>query len=98
MALLDMAFHSGAYIEAAHVNYHKRGSADRDEEIVRSYCHERGIPFHLLDFDEERYSGNFQAAARQTRYDFFRKICEKDDLDEVLVAHQKDDLIETYLM
>ena len=98
MALLDMAYQSGAYLECAHVNYHKRPTADRDEKIVRSYCKRKHIVFHLYDFEEERYHGNFQAAARDARYDFFARICKRNKLDEVLIAHHKDDLIETYLM
>ena len=98
MALFDMVRKSGAYIEVAHVNYHKRESADRDERIVRDYCAKYGIFFHLHDFDTQDHSGNFQAAAREDRYGFFREICEKRKLDLVLVAHQMDDLIETYLM
>lgn len=98
MALLDMAFCSGSYIEAAHLNYHKRGSADRDEKIVSDYCEKRNIIFHRCDFDFEKYNGNFQAAARDARYDFFADVVKERKLDEVLVAHQKDDLIETYLM
>ena len=98
MALLDMVYKTGAYLEVAHVNYHKRESADRDEKIVRNYCRERKIVFHLFDFKEDEYEGNFQAAARQARYAFFSRVCKKNKLDEVLVAHHKDDLIETYLM
>ena len=98
MALLDMAFHSGVYLEAAHMNYHKRQSAARDEKIVKAYCDRNGIIFHRCDFDKELYKGNFQAAARNARYDFFAALCKERGLDEVLVAHQKDDLIETYLM
>ena len=98
MALFDMVRKSGAYIEAAHVNYHKRETAKRDEDIVRGYCKKYGIPFHRCDFDGEKYEGNFQAAARKARYDFFYEVCKENGLEEVLVAHQKDDLIETYLM
>ncbi|MHB8097720.1 MAG: ATP-binding protein, partial [Erysipelotrichaceae bacterium] len=35
MALLDMAFKSNVDIYVVHVNYHKRESAYRDQEIVR---------------------------------------------------------------
>ena len=97
MALFDMVRKKGVYIEAAHVNYHKRDSALRDERIVEEYCRCYGITFHKLDYDEKT-PGNFQAAARKARYAFFFRICEENGLDAVLVAHQEDDLIETYLM
>ena len=98
MALLDMARRENYYIEVAHVNYHKRESADRDEELVTDYCYENDIIYHTLELEPDELTGNFQAAARQRRYDFFRNICLENHLDGVLIAHHKDDLIETYLM
>ena len=98
MALLDMARKNLKYIEVGHVNYHKRETALRDEKIVRRYCKKYNIKFHILNFKPEKVKGNFQACARQARYEFFNKLCDKAKLDGVLVAHHKDDLIETYLM
>ncbi|MBO4919148.1 MAG: tRNA lysidine(34) synthetase TilS [Erysipelotrichaceae bacterium] len=98
MALLDMARRKGLYLEAAHVNYHRRDTADRDMELVRDYCRSYQIPFHLLNSDPDSYQGNFQACAREERYRFFAELCKENGLDGVLIAHQKDDLIETYLM
>ena len=98
MALLDMYFNKGCYVEAAHVNYHKRDTAYRDEKIVENYCKKNNIIFHKLDVYPERIKGNFQAGARKARYEWFGLLCNKYDLDLVLVAHQEDDYIETYLM
>lgn len=98
MALLDMARKQIKYIEVAHVNYHKRQTAIRDEKIVRNYCKKYNIKFNLLNLKPEDVKGNFQACARVERYAYFNKVCEKHNLDAVLVAHQKDDFIETYLM
>ena len=98
MALLDMCFKAHYKIEVAHVNYHKRQSADRDEKIVSDYCLRNNITFNKLDFNPNVVKGNFQSYARKARYDWFAFICEIHNLDNVLVAHQQDDLIETYLM
>lgn len=98
MALLDMARNKGVYLEVAHMNYHHRDSADRDEKIVRNYCRKNGISFHKSDFKEENYKGNFQDNARKARYEFFNRLCNKFQLDEVLIGHNLDDFIETYLM
>ncbi|MBQ1775583.1 MAG: tRNA(Ile)-lysidine synthetase, partial [Erysipelotrichaceae bacterium] len=49
MALFDMVRRSNAHIEAAHMNYHKRDTALRDEKIVRAYCERYDIPFHKKD-------------------------------------------------
>ena len=98
MALLDMYYKKDMHIEVAHVNYHKRQTALRDQNIVKDYCDARNIVFNLLEIFPEDVKGNFQAYARKVRYEFFAEICAKHNLDLVLVAHQQDDLIETYLM
>ena len=96
MALLDMC--SDRYeCVAAHVNYHKRDTADRDERIVREYCKKRGIPFRKKDY-RDTGKGNFQDNARVFRYEFFAELVREMDLDCVMVAHHRDDLLETYLL
>ena len=98
MALLNMAREEGLSIEVAHVNYHKRKSAKRDEQIVRDYCLRYFIPFHRKDVYPKDGKGNFQAYARKVRYEYFANLCKRYRLDSVLIAHQQDDLLETYLM
>ena len=98
MALLDMARKMDVYLEVAHMNYHHRETADRDESIVRRYCRNYEIRFHKADFNKNEYKGNFQDNARKARYSYFEKLCRKNRLDEVLIAHNMDDFIETYLM
>ena len=96
MALLDM-MKDKYEVYVAHVNYHHRDSAKRDEDIVRKYCLRYQIPFFKKDYvDNEK--GNFQDKARIFRYKFFNELVNKYQLECVLTAHHKDDLIETYLM
>ncbi|MBQ2509839.1 MAG: tRNA lysidine(34) synthetase TilS, partial [Erysipelotrichaceae bacterium] len=98
MALLNMAREEGLEIEVAHVNYHKRDTAKRDEKIVRSYCEQYGIPVHVKDVYPGDVKGNFQAYAREVRYAYFANLCRRYGLDGTVTAHQQDDLLETYLM
>lgn len=98
MALLQMSRKQLKYIEVAHVNYHKRKTANRDEKIVADYCKKYKIKLHVLNVSSKNTKGNFQAFAREIRYSFFSDVCKKRKLDCVLVAHHKDDLIETYYM
>lgn len=99
MALLDKLNKSHSYyLEVAHVNYHKRKTASRDERIVRDYCKNNNLSFQILNIYPKDVKGNFQAFARTVRYEWFYKLCNKKKLEAVYVAHQQDDFIETYLM
>lgn len=95
MALLDQLYRRGKDVAVAHVNYQHRDTAFRDEKIVKEYCLKRDIPVHVLY--PEYVSGNFQAWARDVRYDFFEEIADKYHTKDVYVAHQMDDCIETYI-
>lgn len=97
MALLAMCLDKKIDVSAAHVNYHHRDQADEEEAYVRQYCQERNIPVFVLS-EPFTYTGNFEAAARKWRYDFFADVVRENGFRGVLVAHQEDDLIETFLM
>ncbi|MBR2728158.1 MAG: tRNA lysidine(34) synthetase TilS, partial [Solobacterium sp.] len=97
MALLDMCLKAGVRTAAAHVNYHYRDQADEEEAYVRAFCEARGIVCHVLN-EPFTWEGNFEAAARKHRYDFFAFLVRQYGYAGVLTGHQEDDLIETYLM
>ncbi|MGB4613697.1 MAG: tRNA lysidine(34) synthetase TilS [Erysipelotrichaceae bacterium] len=97
MALLHMCLKQKLNICVAHVNYRKRDNAFKEMESVETFCIENNIPFYCLN-KEYKYKGNFQAFARKYRYDFFVKIANKYNYDCVLVGHNEDDVLETYLM
>lgn len=95
MALLDQLNKQGKDIVVAHVNYKHRDTADRDEDIVKDYCEKYDIPVRVCYPVHEK--GNFQAWARDVRYVFFEEVADAFDAKILYVAHQMDDVIETYL-
>lgn len=97
MALLDLCRRKGVSLRCAHVNYHHRDTADRDQHLCERYCAKWSIPIHVLHADTSS-SGNFQANARKERYAFYHQLCGQYSCEGVLVAHQQDDVLETYLM
>ncbi|MCR5795273.1 MAG: tRNA lysidine(34) synthetase TilS [Solobacterium sp.] len=97
MALLHMCMQKGIPCAAAHVNYHHQKQAEEEEACIREYCSEHGIPLHVLN-GPFLPSGNFEAAARTHRYEFFRQTVLEYGYRGVLIAHQEDDLLETYFM
>ena len=98
MALLSSTIENGYKIVVAHVNYRKREAAIFEQKSLEKYCDENNVKIYVLDLLGKKHSGNFQDWARKQRYEFFKKVAEKEAADAVLVAHQQDDVIETYLM
>lgn len=87
-----------------HVNYQKRKTANRDMLIVKNFCYKNKIPLYCLKVTKKilskytKYNSNFQNAARAIRYDFFVKCANKAKNHFFLMAHNKDDFLETALM
>lgn len=97
MSLFKMLLKNNISFDVAFVNYHKRKESVLEEESVRNYCLENNINFHLLDTRNLICKGNFQSWARNVRYEFFYSLVKERGLDAILVAHQKDDVVETYI-
>lgn len=97
MALADMCLRSGTAFAVAHVNYHHRPEADEEEAWVRQWCRDHGIVCHVRN-EAFEYTGNFEAAARTWRYDFFEQLVRQYGYAGILTGHHQDDLIETYIM
>lgn len=95
MFLLD--WYKNKKIIVAHVNYNKRSDSSNDERIVREFCESRNIPFKVLNL-KKKAKGNFQSWAREQRYNFFKEIYKEFNCDQLIMAHHRDDFLETAIM
>ncbi len=84
----------GIVLEAAHFNHHLRGAeSDRDEAFVTDFCGRYDIPLHLDSGRIVPGKKGLEAAARDARYAFLRRLPGK-----IATAHTADDNAETVLM
>ena len=103
VALLRILHTLGYDCEAAHCNFHLRGTeSDRDEMFVRKLCKTMKTPLHTIDFATEQYAIekkiSIEIAERELRYQWFAEIKEKTKADVIAVAHHQDDSVETVLL
>ena len=97
-----LVYHTGLQVLAAHVNHGLRGAAaDQDEEAVRRWCEENGIPLRVLHADvkrqaQERHLG-FEECGREVRYAFFQELADRET-DRIATAHTLSDQVETVLL
>lgn len=98
MTLFSLLVTGGYDFEVAHVNYNMREESKVEEQKLSEYCRENHIIIHTKVIEKYQGKQNFQAWARDVRYQFFRDIILERGLDAVLTGHQQDDFIETYLM
>ena len=88
----------GCNVTALHVNHHLRPSADADAAYVAQLCQTLGVPCQIFDWLGDKPTSGLEAAARTARYKFMTDWCHANGISTLMIAHQADDQIETFLM
>lgn len=84
-------------ILAVHVNHGLRGrESDEDEEFCRDFCRKMGIPLRTARADLGGRTD--ENACREARFRCFREIMEETGIRNLVLAHNRDDVAETFLM
>ncbi len=106
--LLELRAELGVVLSVAHVNHKLRGEeADEDERFVAKLARQHGLELHACEAPDnvKRSSGKgsgassgIEAAARELRYDFFRRLAREGRVTKIATAHTLDDQAETVLL
>ncbi len=103
IVLLDALCRERFSVVIAHCNFHLRGEAsDEDAQFVRQLSDRYQVPYCQVDFDtvkiaEERKI-SIEMAARDLRYEWFEQMADEHDCDLIAVAHNADDVVETFFL
>ncbi len=102
MALCHLLNRGQFKFSVAHCNFKLRGTdADLDEALVMNWCTDNGIKFYSKSFNTKIYAMDkhlsMQMAARELRYEWFKKLLAAHNFKRLLVAHHLDDSFETVL-
>lgn len=103
MVMLHLFLAAGYHCAVAHCNFSLRGEeSDGDEDFVRKVVTQKGLSFFFRRFDTLRYAKDknisVQMAARELRYEWFEELCVQHNISLIAVAHNKDDMAETFLL
>lgn len=81
-----------------HVNHCLRDAAVIEAQYVLDTCKKLGLDCKIFCWTDEKPTTGLEAAAREARYKMMTDWCHQNNIDTLLVAHQADDQIETFLM
>jgi len=103
MVMAHLILQTGIGAGIAHCNFMLRGiESDKDEEMVRLFAESNKLPFHFERFSTKYYASenkiSVQMAARELRYKWFEEIRAKHGYDNIAIAHNLNDNIETMLI
>ncbi len=84
-------------LEAVHVNHGLRGAeSDGDEAFCRNLCGKLGVPLHTAH--AELNGKHDENTCREERFRCFRKVMDETGIRSLILAHNRDDLAETFMM
>ncbi|MFH2143146.1 MAG: tRNA lysidine(34) synthetase TilS [Bacteroidota bacterium] len=103
MTMLDLFSKTDNEFCIAHCNFKLRGKeSDYDELFVKKVASENDIPFYSKSFNTKQYAEknkiSIQMAARELRYSWFEHLLKKLSYEYVAVAHNADDVVETFMI
>ncbi len=94
---------SGYNIALAHCNFQLRDKeSDNDEDFVKALAENYQTPIHTIRFNTHEIAKkegiSIQMAARDLRYEWFEELRVKHHYNYIAIAHNKNDLAETFLI
>lgn len=103
VALLRVLLSHGYKCIAAHCNFKLRGEeSDRDERFAIQLCDKLNVPLKRVAFDVGGYKRDrhvsTEMACRELRYEWFEQLRKQHNCRYIVVAHHRDDNIETLLL
>lgn len=101
MVLATLFLECGLKFQVAHINYHLRNEdSNRDQKVVEDFCQKHQIPIHTYHVSEKdnKPENSIQLWARDIRYQFFKEIQEKENLEFLVTAHHLNDQLETFII
>jgi len=86
-------------VAAVYVNHQLRGEESvQEEEFVRRFCADRGIPLFCERITWARRPSNLEEEARKRRYRHLEKVAREQGYKKIALAHHQDDVVETFLL
>ncbi|WP_293445404.1 tRNA lysidine(34) synthetase TilS [Persephonella sp.] len=90
-------------IALAHLNHSLRGKeSDKDQEFCQQFAKEKGLRIFSEKVNVKKVAKkedlSIEEAARKVRYEFLRKIKEKEGFNKIATGHHLSDLIETMIL
>jgi len=101
--LLELRAETGIVLSVVHFNHQLRGAAsDADAQFVADLAHHHKLELHSESGNTTAYAAqnhlSIETAARELRYQYFRRLLGESRLNRLATAHTLDDQAETVLL
>lgn len=85
-------------VVALHINYNNRPETPLEENFIKEWCYNNSIKLYIKSITNikrgEMKRSEYENKTRIIRYDFYKEILKKENINSIMLAHHKDDIIE----
>ncbi len=99
VVLAELFKRAGLKFSMAHCNFKLRGAdSDADQAFVTELAAKFEVPLHINICDLSQSHENIQLAARNQRYEWFKKLRIKHQYNYLVTGHHLNDSLESFLL
>ena len=80
------------------VDHKIRKNSSQEAKFVKKILNSMGIVSHILVWKGKKPSKNIQSVARNKRYELLFNQCNKLKIENILLGHHQDDLMENFFL
>ena len=98
MVLATIIKYLGYNVIALHINYNNRDETTCEQKFLENWCRDNNIRLYVKEISEIKRNNSkrshYESVTKDIRFTFYRNILKKENLDYILLAHHKDDIVE----
>lgn len=98
MVLISIIQNLGYEVVGAHINYNNRFETKDEEEFLKYWCSKNDIKLYIKNIDSIKRSdtkrSEYEIITKNIRFGFYKEVLKKENCNNMLLAHHKDDIVE----
>lgn len=98
LAVLLKDTYKNTEITAITIDHNLRAESSEEAKIVKKQMEDLGISHQTLLWEHKEITSNIQKQARSARMHLLTTYCKENGIENLFVAHNKNDVAETFLM
>ena len=98
MVLATIINNLGYYVIGVHINYNNREETLLEQQFLEEWCKYNDIKLYVKSIGNIKRTktkrSDYEHITKNMRLDFYNEVLNKENLDLILLAHHKDDIVE----
>jgi len=98
MVLISIIHYLGYDVIGIHINYNNRNETKLEENFLEKWCEFNGIRLYVKNIENMKRSNmkrsDYEMLTKNIRFDFYKEIMKKENVNIILLGHHKDDVVE----